>query len=229
MDININHELSRATKRAIFMAVDSLLVPISLYCAFALRYGTATPWALISLSWLLFPILTIGGVGIIWALRLHRIKLYAIDMHSISNIGVAALLLAVSAMTLSYLLNLSAPRSVPMLLGLFFCLFSVGSRLSGLALLRWIANRSGDSKPVAIYGAGAAGIQLAVALRQALEVRPVFFVDDNPTLHGLMVAGLPVHHPKNLPALIDKWGIEQILLAAPSMPKASLSSPAWDL
>jgi FlaA1/EpsC-like NDP-sugar epimerase len=219
MNFNTNHELSRATKRAIFMAVDSLLVPISLYFAFSFRYGTTTPWLYIYASWPLFAIMTIGGAGIIWALRLHRIKLFAFDILSMSNIVVAALLLQVSAMTLSYFLNLSAPRSVPILLGLFFCLFSVGFRLSGLALLRWIANRGGDSKPVAIYGAGAAGIQLAVGLRQALEVRPVFFVDDNPTLQGVMVAGLSVHHPKNLLALIDKWGIEQILLAVPSMPK----------
>ena len=132
MNINSIDDLSRAAKRAIFLAVDSLLVPIALYCAFALRYGTATPWMPIVDSWVLFPVLTMWGVGIIWALRLHRIKLNAFDTHSMANIALAALFLTGSAIILSYVLNLSAPRSVPVLLGLFFCMFAVCARLCGL-------------------------------------------------------------------------------------------------
>ncbi|WP_394199262.1 polysaccharide biosynthesis protein [Litoreibacter albidus] len=211
--------LSRATKRAILMTVDTLLIPVSLYCAFALRYGTATPWDLIGESSILFVVITLWGGGIIWLLRLHRIKLNAFDTHSMSNIGVAALILAGSAMIVSYLLNLSAPRSVPVLLGLFFCLFAVVVRVGGLGLMRWLAERGGNRKAVAIYGAGAAGIQLAAALRQAAEARPMFFVDDNPNLHGLVVAGLRVYGPDNLDSLIGPRGIEQILLAVPSMTK----------
>lgn len=219
MNINSIHDLSRATKRSVFLTVDSLLILISLYLAFALRYGTATPWDPILSSWVLFPMLTLIGSGFVWALRLHRIKLNAFDTHSISNIGVAAVLLTCSAMMLSYLLNLSTPRSVPVLLGLFFGFSVLCARLCGLSFLRWASERGGDRKPVAIYGSGAAGIQLAAALRQASEARPVFFVDDNPNLHGLMVAGLPVHDPRQLPQLIEKRQIAQILLAAPSMRK----------
>ncbi|MFT6676146.1 MAG: FlaA1/EpsC-like NDP-sugar epimerase [Sulfitobacter sp.] len=211
--------LSRSSKRALFMALDSLLVPLSLYCAFALRYGTGTPWLPVADSWVLFPAITLLGVGIIWTLRLHRIKLNAFDTHSMSNIGLAALLLAVGAIMLSYLLNLATPRSVPLLLGVFFCIFAVVARLGGLSLLRWLSERRSSCKPVAIYGAGAAGIQLAAALRQASEARPVCFIDDNPNLHGLMIAGLHVYGPAKLPMLIDTGRIEQILLAAPSMPK----------
>ena len=116
MHMNSIHDLSRAKKRAIFLAVDSMLVPLALYCAFAFRYGTGTPWMPISESWVLFPVISMWGVGIIWALRLHRIKLNAFDTHSMSNIGVASLLIALSAVMLSYWLKLSAPRSVPLLL-----------------------------------------------------------------------------------------------------------------
>jgi FlaA1/EpsC-like NDP-sugar epimerase len=219
MHIDDIHNLSRAAKRAIIMAVDSLLVPVSLYCAFALRYGTSAPWEFISSSWALFGAMTILGVAITWALGLHRIKLNAFDTHSMSNIGIAASLLSLSAMVLSYMMDLSAPRSVPLLLGLFFCLFAVVARVGGLSLLRWLSDRASERKPVAIYGAGAAGIQLAAALRQAREARPVFFIDDNPNLHGLMVAGLRVYSPKTLSQLIDAHGIEQVLLAVPSMSK----------
>lgn len=219
MDTDRIHNLSRAKKRTIIMVVDSLLVPISLYCAFALRYGTGMPLDFISSSWALFGAMTVLGVGINWCLGLHRIKLNAFDTHSMSNIGIAAALLAVSAMALSYMMALSAPRSVPLLLGLFFCLFAVVARVGGLSLLRWLSERGGNRKHVAIYGAGAAGIQLAAALRQAREARPMFFIDDNPNLHGLLVAGLPVQRPSKLSKLIEARGIEQILLAVPSMSK----------
>lgn len=220
MNISKLLDQPRATKRLIFIGVDCLLVPLSLYCGFALRYGTSSPWDLMIDSWALFPILTMVGCGIIWALHLDRIKLNAFDTRSITRIGLAAILLALSAIVLSYTLNLSAPRSVPVLFGALFCLFSVGARLSGLALLQWSAERDGAQKPVAIYGAGAAGIQLAAALRQAREARPMLFVDDNRSLHKLTIAGLTVHNPNNLETLIETYGIKQILLAAPSMTKS---------
>lgn len=211
--------LPRAVKQAIFLAVDAVLVPVSLYAAFSLRYGTAAPFGPIGESWVLFPILTVFGLSIARMLHLDRIKLNSFEIHSTLQISLAALLLALSAMALSYMLDLSAPRSVPVLLGVFFCLGSVGARLGGVALLRWLSERGGHRKPVAIYGAGAAGIQLAAALRQASEARPVFFVDDNPNLQGLRVAGLRVCPPNQLPELIQKHAIAQILLAVPSMAK----------
>ena len=220
MNIHNLLDLSRTTKRAIFILLDCFLVPLSLYCGFALRYGTAAPWDLIGASWILFPVLTLIGCGIVWALRLDRIKLNAFDTRSISRIGLAALLLSISAILLSYMLNLSAPRSVPVLFGSLFCILAVGARLAGLAFLQWSAERDFSQKQVVIYGAGAAGIQLAAALRQAREARPMLFLDDNPGLHGLTIAGLQVYNPNRIEALIEKHDIEQILLAVPSMTKS---------
>ena len=213
-------DLSRGKKRIILTFLDCLLVPISLYCAFALRYGTAAPWGSMMLSWVLFPALTLVAYGIIRMLDLDRIKLDAFDIRSISSIGWMAVLLSISAIVFSYTLNFSAPRSVPVLFGVFFCLFSVGARLSGFSLLQWSSKRNGAGKLVAIYGAGAAGIQLAAALRQAREARPVLFFDDNPNLHKLTIVGLPVHNPNQLETLIATHDIEQILLAVPSMDKS---------
>jgi FlaA1/EpsC-like NDP-sugar epimerase len=220
MNIHNLLDLSRTTKRAIFILLDCFLVPLSLYCGFALRYGTASPWGLIGTGLILFPALTLIGCGIVWALRLDRIKLNAFDTRSISRIGLAALLLAINAILLSYMLNLSAPRSVPVLFGALFCILAVGARLAGLAFLRWSVERDFSQKQVVIYGAGAAGIQLAAALRQAHEARPMLFLDDNPGLHGLTIAGLQVYNPNQIEALIEKHGIEQILLAVPSMTKS---------
>ena len=214
------HDLSRSTKRAIFLAVDCLLVPISLYAAFALRYGTAVPFEHMTSSWILFPIMVGVGIALVFLLRLDRIKLNAFENNALARIGAVAVMLASSAIVVSYLLGLSGPRSVPLIFGTTFFLLSVAARLAALSILRWTLERGHERFPVAIYGAGAAGIQLASALRQAREARPVFFVDDNPSLNGLMIAGLPVHDPSSLDKLISKRGIRQILVAVPSLSKS---------
>lgn len=221
--------MSRTTKRLIYFAVDTALVPTSLYVAFALRYGTAVPFSFLSSSWILFPIMTIVGAFIVSALNLDRIKLNALETSAISRIGLAAILLAVSAIILSYLMRLSGPRSVPLIFGVNFCVFAVSFRLLGLNLLRWISDQDKTRKTIAIYGAGSAGIQLASALRQAKEARPAFFVDDNRSLHGLMISGLPVHAPSELPALIHKHAVQQILLAVPSMARPRRAEILSDL
>ncbi|MFK7837593.1 MAG: polysaccharide biosynthesis protein [Sulfitobacter sp.] len=168
---------------------------------------------------MLFPLLTALGACIAYALRLDRIKLNAFETNAVARIGLAAGLLAAFAIMSSYMLNLQGPRSVPLIFGIIFFFLAVATRLGALALLRWADERAADREHVAIYGAGAAGIQLASALRQAQEARPMFFVDDNPSLHGLMISGLRVYGPDALGRQLRKHAISQILLAVPSLSK----------
>lgn len=72
---------------------------------------------------------------------------------------------------------------------------------------------------VAIYGAGAAGNQLAVALKNSHDYRPVAFIDDNKELHGATIAGIRVYGPSALPGLVADKLVKQVLLAMPSLSK----------
>lgn len=212
--------LPRSVKRVLFLAADTVFVPISLYLAFALRFGTLTPLASAAEgSWVLFPIMTVLGVGLIHIFRLPLIKLDAFENRAMLQIGLVAMSLTLASMACSYLFLLAAPRSVPLTFGAVFFLMSVGMRLAGLYALNYALDRAGSRVPVAIYGAGAAGIQMAAALRQSREARPVLFVDDNTTLHGMMVAGRPVYSPDSLPRLIRRHDIERVLIAMPSISK----------
>ncbi|MCI2397799.1 nucleoside-diphosphate sugar epimerase/dehydratase [Aliiroseovarius subalbicans] len=214
------HALPRRTKRLIFLVADTVLIPISLYVAFALRYGTALPLPRIGDAWVLLPIMAGIGAFVVNALRLSQIKLNAFENRAVLQIGFAAGLLALLVMAISYLLNLSAPRSVPVIFGSVFFLLSVTLRVLGLHFLNSITRAERGAVHVAIYGAGAAGIQLASALRQSHEARPMVFLDDNPNLHGLMVAGLPVRSPDEALPLVARHGIKRVLVAMPSAPRA---------
>jgi FlaA1/EpsC-like NDP-sugar epimerase len=74
---------------------------------------------------------------------------------------------------------------------------------------------------VAIYGAGAAGNQLANALASSSEYHPVVFIDDKKELQGSTVSGIHVYAPDDLPDLVVDKGIAKILMAMPSLTKAS--------
>ncbi|MFO6465130.1 polysaccharide biosynthesis protein [Jannaschia sp. KMU-145] len=208
-------DLSRRTKRMILLVMDGLLVPVSLYLAHALRYGTATPPLEGGAPYIMLA--TALGLVIVTVLRLPWIKLNALESHAIIKIALAAGAIAVGMAALSFMLQAGSPRSVPAITGaLFFC-FTILGRLAAIILLETFWTPT-VAEPVAIYGAGRAGIQLAAALRQSQEARPILFVDDDPGLSGLLIAGLPVYPAKRLPSLVESHDLRRVLLAMPSVP-----------
>lgn len=209
--------LPRRIKRLIFFITDMALIPISLYAGFALRYGTATPP--IGDAWPLFIIMSAVGAALIAFFRLPNMKLASFESRGVMRIGLTAVNLMGFAIISCYFLGIPGPRSVPVIFATFFFLGAVSVRVLGLQFISWLKLRQEIHAPVAIYGAGAAAIQLASALKQSSEVRPVLLVDDNPNLHGLMIAGLPVLPPAQLARAIRKYRVQKVLLAMPSIAK----------
>lgn len=81
----------------------------------------------------------------------------------------------------------------------------------------YVRDLSGNNKSKAIiYGAGAAGNQLASALVRMPEINLIGFLDDNKSQQGRSLNGYPVYSPGKLENLILSKGITDILLAIPS-------------
>jgi len=95
-------------------------------------------------------------------------------------------------------------------------IMSVSGRMFMRQFLLHIYRKGSDRMRVLVYGAGQTGQQLAAALRTDDAVQPVAFVDDNPTLQSLVVAGLPVYAPSKIQELIDNEAIDRVVLAMPS-------------
>lgn len=215
--------LSRKQKRIMFLVFDCGLAPIALYLAFALRFGTGLPLDQIQGSLPLFAVIIFLAPFLIIAFRLPWIKLTALEFSSLTRIASAAAVFGLVAMSSSYVMSLGAPRSVPIIFAVTF----FGLSIIGRTLLFMIIQRSWDDRggvPVAIYGAGAAGIQLASALRRSSEVNPVTFIDDNPALHGLIISGLFVAAPRRLREMVEQGSVKRILVAMPSMPSGQLDT-----
>ena len=98
---------------------------------------------------------------------------------------------AISLYATNLIFDAGIPWSVPINFAVFTFL-SVGG-------LRFLARRYFRSsnhltrRPVIIYGAGDAGLQLLNALFHGQEFVPVALIDDDPSRQGLGVGGLSVY------------------------------------
>ena len=211
--INFALGLSRPYKRAISLLIDSLFLFFAFWFALFLRIGSFSP--LFNPDyWLVFTVMLTLSLLIFVKLGLYRAVLRYINMQAFRAIGAGSFFAALLVIGLSFSFDSNIPRTVPFIFMSLCLIFIGGSRFAVRALInhqRW------HKKPaVLIYGAGAAGRQLVVALSQGPEYHPVAFIDDNKTLQGHLIQGIPVYSPDKISLTIERQAVEKILLAIPS-------------
>ena len=209
--------LDRRNKWIIMVMTDVIVTFIALALAYCLRYGEIFPIDRLQHAWPMFPVMMIAGAIYTWMLSIPKIKLQSFDMRAIQRLALLSLLLILTAMSFSFLLRFSAPRSVPLIFGILFFTGSLFVRINGLLVLRQLYSIGNSRTPVAIFGAGEAGIQLVSALQRSKEVKPVAFIDDNKLQQKLMIFGLSVFSPDKVEKLIKQKKVERILIAIPSL------------
>jgi len=91
--------------------------------------------------------------------------------------------------------------------------------LSRAAARRIIGGGAIPGIPVAIYGAGSAGRQLAAVLMRGDGLRPVVFIDDDRDLYGRSVEDFPVLNARDLhlSTRLRSRGVRELLVAIPSL------------
>ena len=222
-------EISRRSKSSVILGIDAAIILASAVLAIMLRIGAFWPEAALVRS--LPFIATILPVGIILALvmGLPRIKLSTFDIQTTTRIAAFAAVMGVGGTLLNIVAGLGTPRTVPMIFGiLIFCL-SVGWKAAASRMLDGLHNHAVPRVPVAVYGAGAAGIQLISMLQRSGEFRVIAVVDDNPNLRGVVISGMRVQSPAVLERLATTGQIRRVLLAMPSVAQARRREIARDL
>src|SRR5690606_9382966 len=94
------------------------------------------------------------------------------------------------------------------------------SRLISRYVLFDLLNQRGlDAPPskVLIFGAGAAGRQLAMSLAHEPRMQLLGYVDDDERLAGQHLDGVKVYKNADVDKLVDKLKIDTVLLAIPSV------------
>jgi len=229
--------LSYRQKRAIQLGADVLLLSVSLWLALLLRLGDEgwrAPDASQAVLFLMAPALAIPVY--------LRLGMYRAVMRHFGNM---ALLCIAKAVTLGFIAfafvllvakdmgwEVLFPRSVYFSFwALSLCLIG-GLRLlareyfmgnwltAGLPVLHHRKEGEVGGKPVAIYGAGAAGLQLLASLNVGRLYKTVAFIDDDPDLVNRTIAGLPVYSGKQARSMVADTGVAEIFLAVPSATRA---------
>lgn len=222
--------LPRTQKRLLQVSVDFLLIWFSLWLAFWLRLddvNAAHPFGAHAWLFAAAPLLTIPVLA---RTGLYRAVLRYLGMQALwtvaKAIGVSALLIALTVW-LHGPGSPPIPRSVVVIHAFLSLIMIGGTRLvlryyfqTGLSSPTRQQQRNARATPgrahVAIYGAGAAGNQLFIALQGDRTRKVVAFLDDNAQLHGRTIGGLPVHDPSQVGLLTDSLSLREVLLAIPS-------------
>lgn len=207
--------LPRWQKRTVMILMDLTLIPFALWLSFALRLSTWIP-DLKDGVWLLF-IAPMISIPIFIRLGLYRAILRFLGHQAINAVFKGVLISALMMILATTVFNLQGiPRSIYIIyFGTAFLLLG-GTRHLIRRYYHITQNNNGQRINVAIYGAGKSGAQLAQALFNSPEYRPVLLLDDRDTLQKAFVHSLEVHNPDELHDLIEQYQLKQILLAIPS-------------
>lgn len=212
---------SRLVKRFILMSADLVILPFSLWAAFALRFGEMSPHIGGLNYWWIVAVAPLVSIPVFYIFGLYRsmLRYMGIQVGWALTKGMAVSTLMLLALVF-FTQTSGVPRSVFVI---YFCLGILmmgGSRVLMRAYLMAVIRLSQSKEAVIIYGAGSSGVQLATALVNANDSKVVAFIDEDKSIQGNLIHGIKVYKHDVLSELINKYNVKQVLLAMPSVKKS---------
>ncbi|MDO5639128.1 MAG: nucleoside-diphosphate sugar epimerase/dehydratase [Neisseria sp.] len=206
--------LPRNVKKTFFVIHDMLVIFFAFWFAQSLKSGYSQEW-ISSANWLAFVVTAALTIFLFVRLGLYRAVTRYVSTKVLTTAVIGSAISAVLFLLSALIFEQRLRLALPFVYFLLLVVLIAGSRL----MLRTILTGGRHNKqmaPVIIYGAGQSGRQLLEAIKQVNEYHAVAFVDDNPQLQRTLIYDLPVHRPSEINDLINRYGVEKILLAIPS-------------
>lgn len=210
------NRMTRQQKAWIFIVIDLLLIPVALLFSYAIQALPTMPLETLRMTLPSLPLLMAIGLWLIVWSGLPYIQLNAFERHAVFLTAMVAVGLGVSSLVLMTVSGVSLPLGTNVMFGIIYFLCIVASRVVLHQVVLAIYRRAQPRRQVLIYGAGTTGMQLAQALKTHERIQPVAFVDDNTTLQGMVLMGLPVFPPARITEIVTARNIKRVLLAMPS-------------
>jgi FlaA1/EpsC-like NDP-sugar epimerase len=213
--------LPRIYKRVVSVVSDVFFLSFAFWAAFALRLEQEA-WLPSANQFVVCFVTVVVTIGVFIRLGLYRAVIRYLSDKAFLTIVYGVVTSSLVMIVLGYLMQAFIPRSVPVIYGALAFLFVSGTRLGVRMLVNHPRKRS--KEPVAIVGAGETGMQLACALEQGTEYKPVLFVALEPASHRAMIGGLPVVSLEHVARYIGRYHVSRILLALDQDAKVSRKS-----
>lgn len=224
----------KAVRIAGLLIQDTLILAASFVLALSLRIYSPSPLIHdIILFWRILAVSICFGIPFLFLSKAYLdLTRYATSL----SLYRFALRSSVMMAVLSQVARLFGPQPPPSFWVLYWILFlvlGIASRVFVRDILQARSNRLGSATPqtlegtdsaaaatpTLIYGSGSFGANLYQTLRNYPDLRIVGYLDDDTSLHGRRLQGLPIYDPKELSSVIAKYQIKNILLAMPHMPR----------
>ncbi len=210
----------RTAKWLLVATLDTAMAVTAMWMAFSLRLDMLH-WPY-GAQWLAYGLAPVLAIPVFIRFGLYR----AIFRYS----GLAALMataqaIAVYAVLLCVLLQWQQWPGVPRTIGLlqpliFLVLVGVSRSLARF----WLNNPNSVARRVEgrllIYGGGSAGVQTATAIGITGQYKLVGFIDDDASKVRRSINGVPVFGPAEIPDVVNRFQVSDILLALPSASRA---------
>ena len=208
--------LPRRQKQIVLVLMDICVLPLMMWLAYAIRLARPNVQVMQGLdAWYIY--VGIFGIAIFALLGIYRAIVRSFNEDYLLRILIGTFIQIVALYTIKKLNVAFIPMSIPLMYGFMLFSYMWWSRaVIRYATLKTFAKKQ-SRKRVAIYGAGLAGQQIAAALNRSDDYLPVCFIDDKRSLHGQSLSGLKIYSPKKAQAKLGKFGIEEVLLAMPSV------------
>jgi len=214
--------LPRTVKRAIALVIDVALCALTVWFAFYLRLGEwvnpAHLWwnplsALAAAIFISIPVFVISGLY----RNIFRYSGLPVLLTLMRAIGVYGLIYAGLFTVVGFS---GVPRTIGLIQPLLLLLAIGASRILGAFYLGGAYRHKLGRKvapKVLIYGAGSTGRQLANALASSNQMRVIGFLDDDVRLVGNNLNGNRIYPATDLPKLLKRLHVSDVLLALPSV------------
>ena len=211
--------LPRRQKQIVLVLMDICILPLMMWLAYAIRLARPNVQVMQGLdAWYIY--VGVVGIAIFALLGIYRAIVRSFNEDYLLRILIGTFIQIVALYTIKKLNVAFIPMSIPLMYGFMLFSYMWWSRaVIRYATLKTFAKKQ-SRKRVAIYGAGLAGQQIAAALNRSDDYLPVCFIDDKRSLHGQSLSGLKIYSPKKAQAKLGKFGIEEVLLAMPSVGRA---------
>ena len=211
--------LPRRQKQIVLVLMDICVLPLMMWLAYAIRLARPNVHVMQGLdAWYIY--VGICGIAIFALLGIYRAIVRSFNEDYLLRILIGTFIQIVALYTIKKLNIAFIPMSIPLMYGFMLFSYMWWSRaVIRYATLKTFAKKQ-SRKRVAIYGAGLAGQQIAAALNRSDDYLPVCFIDDKRSLHGQSLSGLKIYSPRKVQAKLGKFGIEEVLLAMPSVGRA---------
>ena len=218
--LNRLKHLSRLNKQFIMYGVDSIILIIILLASFSVRLGY---WYYPDNSLFLVVFCSpLIAIPIFIRFGLYRTVIRYFEFKALWRIVQAVSLYALVWGVVGFMSATDGiPRSVILINWVQTIVAIVGVRIFARSLMvKTNKNiKSGEFKKALVYGAGDAGVQLVNALEHSSEYIPVGFIDDSNELQNHKINGLEIYSIIEINYLINKFQIDEILIAMPSVSK----------